>query len=85
MGERPIGRLMVGGSGTRRSSNRNSVMLSSGVDHARSENFKTFQTSPNGFNLEGTYQTIPEAPHTSQTPNRPRLKYDLSVQQIVNQ
>lgn len=83
MGERPMGRLMVGGSGTRRSSNRNS-MLGGGEHHARSEVFKTQQASTNGFNLATSFQTIPELPHTSQTPNRPKLKYDLSVQQIVD-
>ncbi len=36
------------------------------------------------INLVGSYQAIPELPHTSQTPNRPKLKYDLTVQQIVN-
>ena len=72
-----MGRLMVGGSGTRRSSNRNSML---GVN----DMYKTHQSSHNAFNLTGSYQTIPELPHTSQTPNRPKLKYDLSVQQIVD-
>ncbi len=50
MGERPMGKL--GGSGTRRSSNRNSVL---GIDRSSSEAYKTHQTSNPKFNLAGSY------------------------------